>query len=103
MDATRSLTRESISQDVIAIIQSMISDWDLGPDVSVGLDTCLVADLDCESIDIVQLIVSLQEHYEQRDLPFERLLMSEERYVDEIYVRDIVDFLVKYLNGGEIP
>ncbi len=103
MNTSRYLTRESISQDVIAIIQSMISDWDLSPDLPIGLDTRLVADLDCKSIDIVQLIVSLQEHFEQRNLPFERLLMSEERYVDEIYVRDIVDFLVKYLNGGEIP
>ena len=50
-----------------------------------------------ESIDVVQLVVALEEHYQRRDFPFEELLLNEGRYVDEIYVRDVVQFLHKHL------
>jgi acyl carrier protein len=93
------LVKEDILNDLITILNDMISDWDMELDGSIGPETGLVGDLSFESIDIVQLIVAIQEQYRRRDLPFEVLLMKDGRYVDEIKVGDAVNFLSQHLNN----
>jgi acyl carrier protein len=90
--------RQTITDDVLAILQDMTSDWDTGFSGAIGPETRLVADLAFESIDVVQLIVALEERYQRRDLPFEELLMAGGRYVDEIRVSEAVQFLHRHLN-----
>ena len=63
----------------------------------IGPGTRIIADLEFESIDVVQLVVQLEERYKRKDLPFEQMLMRDGRYRDEISVQDVVDFLVKHL------
>ena len=48
---------------------------------------------------MVQLVVAIEEAYQSRSLPFEKLLMADGRYVDELAVSQIVDFLVANLNA----
>ena len=49
-------------------------------------------------------VVAIEECFRQRGLPFEELLMLDGRYVDEIRVKEAVDFLCTHLNGfGEAP
>ena len=93
----------TIERDLIAMLQSMVSDWDLDPGLCIGPDTRLVNDLDCSSIDIVQLIVMIQEHFDRRDLPFEHLLLHAGQYVDDIRVSDFTGFLATHLSGGKAP
>lgn len=92
------LDRETLLREVILILENMTSDWDLGYDGRIGPETCLISDLTCESIDIVQFVVALEEAFHRRDLPFERLLMADGRYVDDLTVNDVVDFLEANLN-----
>ncbi|MBX7166433.1 MAG: hypothetical protein K1X74_08785 [Pirellulales bacterium] len=85
--------REELLHKVVEIVQRLTADWDLGDDRGIGADTRLIGDLSFESIDVVQFIVALEEGFHRRDFPFERLLMSDGRYVDELTVGQVVDFL----------
>jgi acyl carrier protein len=92
------LDRETLLRQVILILEDMTSDWDLDYDGGIGFATCLISDLTCESIDIVQFVVALEESFQRRDLPFERLLMVDGRYVDDLSVNDVVNFLDAHVN-----
>jgi len=89
---------KSILNDVLHILEEMISDWDLELDGPLGRKTRLIADLEFASIDIVQFLVAIEEHFQYREFPFEELVMKDGRYVDEIVVDDIISFLAKHLN-----
>jgi acyl carrier protein len=54
-------------------------------------------DLAFESIDVVQLVVALEKNFERKGLPFEQLFMRDGDYVDELEVKEIVEFLHKNL------
>jgi acyl carrier protein len=93
----RSIDREAIHQGVIGILKNMTSDWDMDFEGEIQRETRLISDLGFESIDVVQLIVAVEEHFQRRDLPFAELVMEDGRYVEELHVGNIVDFLVTYL------
>ena len=86
-----------IVERVASILRDMTSDWDLGSEQPIGRETKLMADLAFESIDIVQLIVAIEEHFGKRNLPFDRLLMADGRYVDDLAVGQIANFLETHL------
>jgi len=84
---------KTLLDDVTRILEDMTSDWDLEFSGGVGPETCLISDLAFESIDVVQLVVAIEERFSRRDLPFEKLLMADGRYVDDVRVSQIVQFL----------
>ena len=88
---------EQIEKDVIEILSDMTTDWDLPNPAPVNPETRLMADLAFESIDVVQLVVAIEAHFERRQMHFEHLLMVDGRYVEELQVKQIVDFLGKTL------
>jgi acyl carrier protein len=59
----------------------------------MGRDTRLLADLGFESIDIIQLVVAIQEELLKRKLSFDKLLMKDGRYVDDLSIGQIADYL----------
>jgi len=91
--AGRNGARETVLKTVIEVLRDMTSDWDLEFDGEIGQDTRLVGDLAFESIDVVHLIVMLGEVYQEKDIAFEKLLMEDGRYVTDLAVRPLVDFL----------
>lgn len=95
--ATPTFARDRIEKDVIEILSDMTTDWDLDFEGPVGPGTRLMADLAFESIDVVQLVVAIEAHFQRRQMHFEHLLMVDGRYVEELEVRQIVDFLDKTL------
>jgi acyl carrier protein len=95
--STAKFTREGIERDLIAILTDMTADWDLSFTGGINAETRLMEDLAFESIDVVQLIVAVEAHVQRRHLHFEHLLMSDGRYVQELQVKQIVDFLDKAL------
>ena len=98
-DGTRQgVGREAVLQSIIHILEDMTADWDTAFDEPVGAETKLVADLAFESIDVVQFIVAIEEHFRRRGLPYEEFLMKDGRYVDEIKVDHVVTFLCRHLN-----
>jgi acyl carrier protein len=67
-------TRDEIERDLIAILTDMTADWDLSFTGGVQPETRLMA-----------------------HLHFEKLLMVDGRYVQELQVKEIADFLVEQL------
>ena len=88
-------TREALERDILALLTDMTADWDMPYTGAIQPDTRLMADLAFESIDVVQLVVAIEAHLQRRHLHFEQLLMVDGRYVQELQVSEIVDFLDK--------
>ena len=91
--------KRQILQEVRLILEDMTSDWDIEYSGGIGPGTRLIGDLTFESIDVVQFVVALEECFKRRDLPFEQLLMTDDRYVDDLRVEEVVEFLNEQLNG----
>jgi acyl carrier protein len=91
--------RETILRDLVHILADMTSDWDTGYSGGILPGTRIIGDLQFESIDVVQLLVAIEEHFHRNDLPFVELIMQDSRYVDELQVGEIADFLAKHLNA----
>ena len=89
------LNTESIQAKVIAVLQDMIADWELDDINEIDAETKLMEDLAFESLDVVQFVVSLEKEFERRNLPFQNLFMQDSDYVDEIKVKEVVEFLEK--------
>jgi acyl carrier protein len=89
------LNPEAIQVKVITVLQDMIADWDLDDIDEIGAETKLMADLAFESLDVVQFVVALEKEFERKNLPFQNLFMHDGDYVDEIEVKEVVEFLNK--------
>lgn len=87
------MTHEALLADVIKILQEMTSDWEMEFSDPIGPGTMIISDLEFESIDVVQFVVQIEEFYQRKDLPFEKLLMRDGRYRDDLSVQEVVDFL----------
>ncbi len=85
-DTRQSYDRATILQGLVHILEDMTRDWDTGYSGGIQAETRVIGDLQFESIDVVQLLVAVEEHYRRTDLPFVELIMQESRYVDEIRV-----------------
>ena len=92
--------RPDIERAVLEMLENLTCDWETDFTGPIGPHTCLVADLACCSIDIVQLAIALEEHFGKRNLPFQQLVTTAEgNYVDDIKVSELVDFLCEHLNS----
>lgn len=90
-----------ILADVIEILEGITQDWDTELSGKIGADTALMSDLTFESIDVVMLIVAIEERFKKTGLPFEELLMTDGRYVDDLRVSELVSFLEEHLASGD--
>jgi acyl carrier protein len=90
--------RDTVFADLVHILEDMTSDWDMEYSGGIQEDTRIIGDLQFESIDVVQLLVAIEEHFQRNDLPFVELVMKDSRYVDELRVGEIADFLTKHLH-----
>jgi acyl carrier protein len=53
-----------------------------------------VHDLGCSSVEVVELAVTLEDHFDAPDLPFEELLLTADgRYVDDLTVGQLAEFV----------
>lgn len=89
--------RQAITDKVVQILKNITHDWDMDFAGEIDENVRLVEDLTFASIDIIQLVVALEEGFQRRNLPIEKLLLKEGRYVDEIHVYNIVNFLMENL------
>ncbi|HSW12308.1 MAG TPA: acyl carrier protein [Solimonas sp.] len=87
------------TKKLIALLQDFTQDWDNEFEGEMGRSTKLLGDLSFESIDIIQLIVAIQEEVVGAKLPFEKLLMRDGRYVDDLSIGQIADFLAQNAQG----
>jgi acyl carrier protein len=82
-------------QEIIAtireIVKNIMQDW--GLDAEVGTGTLLIKDLGFTSMDIIDLIATLETRY-QRKLPYETLVTSADgSYRNELAVKELAEFI----------
>lgn len=90
---------DDLVQQLIALLDDFTQDWDREDEAPMTRQTKLLADLGFESIDIIQLAVAIEEDITHRKVPFDQLLMSNGRYVDDLSIGQIADFLVPYASA----
>jgi acyl carrier protein len=78
---------------LITLLEDFTQDWDHEFEGGMNRETKLLADLGFESIDIIQLIVAIEEDVSKKKVPFDQLLMKDGRYVDDLSIGQIADFL----------
>ncbi|NKF21409.1 acyl carrier protein [Solimonas marina] len=86
-------TSDQIFQKLLPLVQDFTQDWDNEYEGEIGRDTKLLGDLGFESIDIIQFIVAVEEELGISKTPFDKLLMKDGRYVDDLSLGQIADFL----------
>ena len=93
-------SRDTVEKEIIDLLEDMTVDWDNDFSGSIDGETLLVADLGFTSIDIVQLAVAIEQLFEQQRLPFQVLLVtSDGRYVEDVSVAELTDFVTRQLNS----
>jgi acyl carrier protein len=97
MDTRPESRQHEIRQEITRILREMTADWELDLPDGIRGSTGLITDLGCESIDIVMFIVAIEERFGRKGLPFESLLMNDDRYVGELTVDDVTGFLAREL------
>jgi len=93
----QSYSHGELCAEVIAVLNEVTMDWELDLEEDIGPSTRLIDELAFESIDIVRFVVALEQHFNCKGLPFEKLFMRDGDYVDELRVDDVVAFLSQAL------
>jgi acyl carrier protein len=70
------MERTEIQNNIVSVLNDMTQDWELELENGINAETGLMSDLAFESIDVVQLAVSLEQRFAKKGLPFEKLFMS---------------------------
>lgn len=88
-----------VQSDIIAILKDMTQEWDM--DLSeLNAETKLMENLGFVSVDIIHLVVSIEEHFKQK-LGFNSLLMQDGRYVDDLSIEEISNFVSNQLTSAK--
>jgi acyl carrier protein len=77
---------------IVVIVNDLTQDWGLEPTEPLGAGTLLAADLQFTSVDIIQLCVALEEHYDRR-FGFQDLLMVDGSYVGDLSLGQLAAFV----------
>lgn len=93
-------TDSDYENDTIEILRDLTQDWDTGLEGEISESTAVVADLDFDSLDVVHLITAIEQQYGQPDFPFEELLMVDGRYVQDLTVAQVAQFVRKHISKG---
>ena len=88
---------DSLVPQLAELLRDFTQDWDHEFEGAMSRDTRLLADLGFESIDIIQLVVAIEQMVGKTKLPFNELLMQNGRYVDDLSIGQIADFLAPRL------
>lgn len=95
------LNKEEIQSIVVKLIEEMSAEWGLERDQPIDPASQLIADLEFSSIDFVQLFVLIEEQV-KRKLGFHDLLMVDGKYIDDLSVGALVDFIEAKLNSTTV-
>ena len=93
MNKIESLSKDELVSEVVSVVKDVIKDWDIELDDEINGDTGLIEELEFESIDIVRFVVALEQHFECRGVPFEKLFMNSGGYISELKIFEVAQFL----------
>lgn len=97
MTIINAITAKNIQEQLTLLLNNMIQGWDMDILEPIGAETRLIEDLNFESVDLMQLIVSIEQTFGVRGLPYEQVLMQDGGYVTEITVRQLTTFLHRFI------
>lgn len=86
------LIKVTTEEILIRIIEDLIQDWGLDLGEEITGKTTLVNDLEFASVDIIQLCVAIEQHYD-RKIGFQNLLMNNGSYVSDLSIAQIDNYL----------
>lgn len=86
----------TIEGTVVEIVEDLIQDWGLDLDDGVNGETLLVEQLEFASVDVIQLCVALEQHFE-RKLGFQDMLMVDGSYVSDLSLSQVAQFIEQRL------
>jgi acyl carrier protein len=90
-------TREQILADVLGILRGVARDWEY--EAPLTAETRLFEDLAFESLDLVVLGATVQEHFAQK-FPFPEFFAEiGQRDVRDLTVGEWVEFIHRHVNG----
>jgi len=92
------MTESEIQSELIEVLKDITEDWEID-EIEILPETKIVEDLGFVSIDIIQLVVAREEHFQQK-LVFNELLMKNGRYIDDLAVDEIAKFVEGKLKIG---
>lgn len=92
------LDRKTILSTVISTIESLVQDWDI--DEPIEAQTRVVADLEFESIDLIQMVAALEQAFAIPGMSFVDLLIVDGRYVEDLSVGQITDGVAARIASG---
>jgi acyl carrier protein len=84
--------RDAILNLVIEAAKVLTQDWERAFEDPITPETMLVANLGCQSLDIVVLTADLSRQLHCHDLPFERLFLAEGKPVPDFSLETLADF-----------
>ena len=96
-DQERRINREAVYRDVLAILEMINEDWDVG---EINAETRLGSVVP-ESISLVYLIGDLQHQYHLQDLLVQKLRAADST-LTELRVADMVDLVCEILKDRAI-
>jgi len=85
-------TEDEVKNILVEIIEDLIQDWELDLEEQISGSTLLVADLEFASVDIIQLCVAIEQHY-NRKIGFQELLMQGGKYISDLSIDELATFL----------
>ena len=88
----------SVTRDLIEILTDMTQDWDTEYEGGIQPADYLMAKLGFRSIDWVYFVTSIEQRYGRTDFPFVQLFVADGKFVGDLPVQAVVDFLVPHLN-----
>ncbi len=91
-------TEDSIEKTLVGIVEDLVQDWGIDLNGGVGGKTLLVKELEFASVDIIQLCVAIEQHYD-RKFGFQDLLMRNGSYVSDLSIAQMAEFLATKLQG----
>lgn len=91
-------TKDAIEKTLAGIVEDLVQDWGIDLNGGVGGKTLLVNDLEFASVDIIQLCVAIEQHYDSK-FGFQDLLMINGSYVSDLSITQMAEFLTVKLQG----
>ena len=85
-------TKDKTVQILTGIVDDLVQDWGLDLNGGISGKTLLVNDLEFASVDIIQLCVAIEQHYECK-IGFQDLLMNEGSYVSDLSIAQMAEFI----------
>jgi len=91
-------SRKEIADYILRMIEELSHDWDYSR--AVTPESLLFTELGLESLDVVVLGTTIQEHY-QFQMPFAELLVEiGQREKRDLSIAELVDFVDRHLNAN---